>query len=179
MRYYLVAALGRDDNKRLERFQRPLTRKGKNRKAPYIGIPMDTIEDPDLKKLEVQLKELLSPYRYFHVQVQGPYFNTPKFKVSGLTVTNFGYIRKLQRHLDEFLELSGFKVGGEAPEEEPFILSLSADRLPQNFDVNQGVFEEGQATGIFRVERIEVWKTLNAKRDSIALSIPLRNPEIL
>lgn len=180
MRYFLVAALDRDSNKRLESIQRPLHKRGRNyKKSPYICIPLDTIQDPDLKVLRTKLTEWLAPFRYFRVQAKGTYLNLPEDRITGLPVENFGYIRRIQRYLNDYLALSGFKVGPEKTPEDTFILSLSMDRIPREIDQAAPLFEGDDNTANFKVERIEVWKTLNAKRDSIALSIPLKNPNVI
>lgn len=178
MKYYLVAVLSREDNKQLETLQRNLTKKSKNKKAPYMAVVMDSVEDPDLNKLENLLREQLTPFRYFHVEMLGKYINSQEEKVTGLPVVNFGYIKMLQRHLNEYMQLAGFKVK-ERNDESDFIFSMSSDKLPKVLEQVSPLFEEEDNKNKFMVEKIELWKTMNSKKDSIVLSFPLKNPKIL
>ena len=180
MRYHLVAVLNKSSNKELESIQRPLHKKGKNfKKTPYIAIPIDQVEDPDLRSLENTLKDLLKPFRYFHVNITGKYINLAEERITGLPVSNFGYIKKIQRHLNDYMRLHGFKVAAERDEEQDFILSLSQDRIPRELENSANLFSEGDNQKKFLVERIELWKSLNAKKESIVFSIPLKNPNII
>ncbi len=180
MRYYLVAVLDKGSNKELENIQRPLHKKGKNfKKSPYIAIPVDQIDDPDLRLLETTLRDLLKPFRYFHVNITGKYINLAEERITGLPVTNFGYIKKIQRHLNEYMRLHGFKVPPEREEDQDFILSLSQDRIPRELENTVNLFSEPDNQKKFLVERFELWKSLNAKKDSIVFTIPLKNPNII
>ncbi len=180
MKYYLVAVLDKDSNRELDAVQKTLYRKGKKiLKAPYMGIPIDTIEDPDKDKLQATLADLLKPYRYFRVDITGKYVNLPEEKITGLPVTSFGYLKKLQRHLNSFMQLSGFKVSQERADDIDFILSLSQEKLPREFEATAPLFNTEENKKAFRVEKIELWKTMAAKKDSVVFSIPLRNPRII
>ncbi len=180
MRYYLVAVLDKDSNKRLDYIQRPLHKKGKNfKKSPYMAIPIDIIEDPDLTNLESTLRALLKPYRYFHVDITGKYVNLAEEKITGLPVTNFGYIKKIQRHLNDYMRLNNFKVTEERVDEQDFILSMSQDRIPKELENSVNLFDTDENRKAFLVDRVELWKTLNAKKESIVFSINLKNPNII
>lgn len=180
MKYFLVAVLNREGNKELEVLQRPLIKKSRNsKKAPYMAIPIDIVEDPDKDKLKTFLEELLKPFRYFHVDISGKYINLQDEKITGLPVTNFGYIKKIQRHLNEYMDLSGFKVNPERGDDKDFILSMSMDKLPREFENSKDLFDSLDNKKKFLVDRIELWKSLNAKKDSIVFSIPLKNPSVL
>lgn len=180
MRYYLVVVLDKDSNKKLEYIQRPLHKKGKNfKKSPYMAIPIDIVEDPDLSRLESTLRALLKPFRYFHVDITGKYVNLAEEKITGLPVTNFGYIKKIQRHLNEYMRLHNFKVTQEREEDQDFILSMSQDRLPKELENTANLFDTPDNRKAFLVDRLELWKSLNAKKESIVFSINLKNPNII
>lgn len=180
MRYYLVAVLNKDSNKSLDYIQRPLHKKGKNfKKSPYMAIPIDVVEDPDLTSLENILRSLLKPFRFFHVDITGKYVNLAEEKISGLPVTNFGYIKKIQRHLNEYMRLNNFKVTEEREGDQDFILSMSQEKLPKELENSANLFDTPENRKAFMVERIELWKSLNAKKESIVFSINLKNPNII
>ncbi|PKK39834.1 hypothetical protein ABB02_00888 [Clostridiaceae bacterium JG1575] len=180
MRYYLVAVLNRESNKELDVLQRPLHKKGKNfKKSPYMCIPLDVLEDPDLKTLEKHLRDLLKPFRYFHVDLTGKYINLADERITGLPVANFGYLKKIQRHLNDYLHLYGYCASAERPTDKDFILSMSQDRLPRELENSSDLFQTEDNRRKFLVDRIEVWKTLNAKKESIVFSVPLKNPNII
>ena len=180
MRYYLVVVLDKDSNKRLDYIQRPLHKKGKNfKKSPYMAIPIDVVEDPDLTNLETTLRALLKPFRYFHVDITGKYVNLADEKITGLPVTNFGYIKKIQRHLNEYMRLNNFKVTEEREGEQDFIISMSQDRIPKELENSANLFDQGENRKAFLVDRLELWKSLNAKKESIVFSINLKNPNII
>lgn len=144
-----------------------------------MAIPIDVVEDPDLSNLENILRNLLKPYRYFHVDITGKYVNLAEEKITGLPVTNFGYIKKLQRHLNEYMRLNGFKVSEEREEEQDFIISMSQEKLPKELENSTNLFDTPENRKAYLVERIELWKSLNAKKESIVFSINLKNPNII
>ena len=144
-----------------------------------MAIPIDVIEDPDLPKLETTLRALLKPFRYFHVDITGKYVNLADEKITGLPVTNFGYIKKIQRHLNEYMRLNGFKVSPERGDDQDFIISMSQERIPKELENSAILFESSENRKDFLVERVELWKSLNAKKESIVFSILLKNPNII
>ena len=144
-----------------------------------MAIPIDIIEDPDLTNLESTLRALLKPYRYFHVDITGKYVNLAEEKITGLPVTNFGYIKKIQRHLNDYMRLNNFKVTEERVDEQDFILSMSQDRIPKELENSVNLFDTDENRKAFLVDRVELWKTLNAKKESIVFSINLKNPNII
>lgn len=144
-----------------------------------MGIPIDVVEDPDLTALETTLRALLKPYRYFHVDITGKYVNLAEEKITGLPVTNFGYIKKIQRHLNEYMRLNNFKVTEEREGEQDFIISMSQERIPKELENSANLFDQAENRKAFLVDRIELWKSLNAKKESIVFSINLKNPNII
>jgi hypothetical protein len=77
------------------------------------------------------------------------------------------------------MQLSGFKVSQERADDIDFILSLSQEKLPREFEATAPLFNTEENKKAFRVEKIELWKTMAAKKDSVVFSIPLRNPRII
>lgn len=144
-----------------------------------MAIPIDVVEDPDLTALETTLRALLKPYRYFHVDITGKYVNLAEEKITGLPVTNFGYIKKIQRHLNEYMRLNNFKVTEEREGEQDFIISMSQERIPKELENSANLFDQAENRKAFLVDRIELWKSLNAKKESIVFSINLKNPNII
>ena len=108
--------------------------------------------------LEKTLRDLLKPFRYFHVNISGKYINLADERITGLPVSNFGYIKKIQRHLNDYMTLHGFKVGEERDEDQDFILSLSQDRIPKELENSNNLFNTPDNYRKFLVDRIERWK---------------------
>lgn len=181
MKYYLVALLDKESGKAIENSTRHLIKKIKpKKKTAFYGIVLETIEDPDLFKLEEIIKDMAKPIRLFKIDVQGKLSYDENLKTIGLEVMNFGYVKSLSRNFNTMLSLHGFKVReeSEVEEKESVQLVLYNGGITKDLNQHQNVLRKN--AGIrYRVDRFELWKNFNFKKDSVVATIPLKDPNII
>ncbi|MDU2231225.1 MAG: hypothetical protein E7E40_06895, partial [Clostridium perfringens] len=72
MKYYLVALFDEESCKSLESIQRGLLRKYKlPRNHISLHIPLETIDNPNLDKLDEVVLKLIKPYKKFKIELTG------------------------------------------------------------------------------------------------------------
>lgn len=96
MKYYLVALFDEESCKSLESIQRGLLRKYKlPRNHISLHIPLETIDNPNLDKLDEVVLKLIKPYKKFKIELTGSAeFNESTNKALNLQIENKGYIKK-------------------------------------------------------------------------------------
>lgn len=178
MKYYLVALLDRNSGKLVDNATRGLVKKIKpKRRTSFYGVVVEIIEDPDMKKLEDVVKDLAKPLRLFKIDVQPNLAMDEETKTIGLAVEHFGYIARLTRNFNTMLELHGFKVRPYA-EERDIHLVLYNGGNPKELENLKANFRNPKDL-LFKVDRFEIWKNFNFKRDSVVATIPLKDPNII
>ena len=181
MKYYLVALLDKESGKAIENSTRNLIKKIKpKKKTAFYGVVLETIEDPDLFKLEEIIKDMSKPIRLFKIDVQGKLTFDESLKTIGLEVHNFGYVKSLSRNFNTMLSLHGFKVREEkeVEEKESVQLILYNGGITKELDHFQNILRKN--AGIrYRVDRFEIWKNFNFKKDYVVATIPLKDPNIV
>jgi hypothetical protein len=93
---------------------------------------------------------------------------------------NFGYVKSLSRNFNTMLSLHGFKVReeSEVEEKESVQLVLYNGGITKDLNQHQNVLRKN--AGIrYRVDRFELWKNFNFKKDSVVATIPLKDPNII
>ncbi|HCW73726.1 MAG TPA: hypothetical protein DHM90_07960 [Clostridiaceae bacterium] len=181
MKYYLVALLDKDSGKTIENSTRGLIKKIKpKKKTSFYGIVLETIEDPDLTKLEEIIRDISRPIRLFKIDVQGKLSFDEDYKTIGLDVLNFGYVKRLSRNFNTMLGLHGFKVREEEAVEskETVQLILYNGGVTKDLDQFQNVLRK-KTDNHFKVDRFQLWKNFNFKKDSVVATIPLKDPNII
>jgi len=179
MKYYLVALLDRNSGKIIENATRNLVKKLRpQKKTSYYGVIMEVIEDPDPAKLEQILKDMIKPIRYFKIDVKGNLVFDEDNKTIGLEVVNFGYLKRLSRKFNTMLGLHGFKVRPEESVENTAQLVLFSGERSKELDKVEPVLKTGDDK-LFRVDRFELWKNLNFKKESVYTVFDLVDPNII
>jgi hypothetical protein len=181
MKYYLVALLDKESGKTIENSTRNLIKKIKpKKKTSFYGIVLETIEDPDLSKLEDIIRDISKPVRLFKIDVQGKLTFDEELKTIGLDVHNFGYVKRLSRNFNTMLGLHGFAVSDpdalEARESVQLILYNGG--ITKDLDTFQNVLRKNTDSR-FKVDRFQIWKNFNFKKDSVVATIPLKDPNII
>ncbi len=181
MKYYLVALLDKESGKNIENSTRNLVKKIKpKKKTSFYGIVLETIEDPDLIKLEEIVREISKPVRRFKINVLGKLSFDDDYKTIGLDVENFGYVKRLSRHFNSTLSLHGFKVRDEDAvlNPETVQLILYNGGITKDIEEIQNVLRRNEDTR-FKIDRFQIWKNFNFKKDSVLINIPLVDPNII
>jgi len=181
MKYYLVALLDKESGKIIESSTRNLIKKIKpKKKTSFYGVVLETIEDPDLTKLEEIINEISKPVRYFKIDVQGNLTFDENSKTIGLEVSNFGYVKSLSRNFNTMLRLHGFAVREEEEIEskDTVQLVLYNGGITKDLSSFQNVLKKN-AGSKFKVDRFQLWKNFNFRKDSVVTTIPLKDPNII
>lgn len=180
MKYYLVALFDAESCSAMETIQKNICRKYKLYKnVPMLHITLETIEDPDMDKLSKVLIDILKPYKAFKVETNGVICFDPPYKSVNLRIENKGYIIRLARIINETLKLHGFNVR-ESIEDCDLHVSLANT----NYAIREWTGKEYVAAcsdtkkdGFYKlakVERIELWKPINNKKEMLVKSFPLK-----
>lgn len=178
MKYYLVALLDKNSGKIIENATRNLVKKLRPQKrTSFYGIIMEVIEDPDPSKLEGIVKDITHHMRLFKIDVQGNLVYDEENRTIGLEVVNFGYVKRLSRRFNTMLGLHGFKVRPEEAVDRPTQLVLYSGEKNKEIDKFENVLKPGDK--IFKIDRLELWKNLNFKKESVFATFPLSDPNVL
>lgn len=181
MKYYLVALLDKDSGKTIENTTRNLVKKIKpKKKTSFYGVVLESIEDPDLIKLEEIIRDISKPVRRFKINVLGKLTFDDTFKTIGIDVENFGYIKRLSRHFNSLLSLHGFKVREEEAilNPETVQLILYNGGITKDLENFQNILARNPEAR-FKIDRFQIWKNFNFKKDSVVANIPLVDPNII
>lgn len=181
MRYYLVALFDDDSYKSIEPLQKSLSKKYKlYRNLPTLHITLEVIDNPNLDKLDEVLKKIFKPYKRFKVELGDVIcFEEPQKSVN-LKVENGGYIKRLSRLVNDTLRLHGFNVRENI---QGWDLHVSiANGNSTNRDWKKNEHEVACSTtnneGYFnmaKIDRIELWKPVNNKKEMIVKSYSLKS----
>ncbi len=172
MRYYLVATLDFDSTKSIEFLQRNIQRKYKiSRSYSTFHIPLETLEDPNIEKLDEVVKRLIKPYKKFKIELTGDlnyhdYLN----KSASLRIENKGYIKKLHRSLNDMLKLHGFSIKEsiDSPLFMPLSFNSVGKAIKKTESINQLLpLRTASKRNVVKISNIEIWKSTNNKKDSI------------
>jgi hypothetical protein len=181
MKYYLVATFDNESYRAMETIQKDICKKYKLYKNnPTLHITLETVEDPNIDKLTAVINDILKPYKKFKVETSGIICFDPPYKSVNLKIENKGYIIRLARTLNETLKLHGFNVRENI---ENWDLHVSLANT--NYAVREWTSREYVAAcnnakkdGFYRlakIEKIELWKPINNKKEMLVKSFPLRD----
>ncbi|MBU5592331.1 2'-5' RNA ligase family protein [Clostridium sp. MSJ-4] len=180
MKYYLVALFDKDSYKSIEDIQRNISKKYKLYKnLPTLHITLEVIDDPNLNKLDEILTDILKSYKQFKVEISDVIcFNEP-YKSVNLKVENKGYIQRLNRVINDKLKLHGFNVRNRASEWDLHISLANTNFASREWSNHEflNACTKAQNEGFYKlakIERIELWKPINNKRDMLIKSYPLK-----
>jgi 2'-5' RNA ligase len=180
MRYYLVALFDNDSYKEIEGIQRNICKKYKLYKnLPVLHITLEIVGDPDIEKLDEVLTKILKPYKRFKVEISDVICFDEPYKSVNLKIENKGYISRIARSVNDTLRLYGFDVRGSI---ENWDLHVSLANT--NYAIREWSKREYSAAcsstkrdGFYKlatINRIELWKPINNKREMVVKSYQLK-----
>ncbi|SHE86750.1 hypothetical protein [Clostridium fallax] len=181
MKYYLVALFDDESYKAIEPMQRTLSRKYKlHRNLPKLHIPLEIIENPNIEKLDPVLSKILKPYKRFKVELKDFVCIGEPYKSINLEVENRGYIKRLSRLINDTLKLHGFNVRSNVENSDLYISFVNSNQRDwKNRDNKNGNSNSKSKIESFydtaKIDRIELWKSINNKKETIVLSYPLKS----
>lgn len=180
MKYYIVALFDGESYEQMEFVQKKLCKKYKLYKnVPTLHITLESVEDPDMDKLSKVIGDILKPYKKFKVESNGVICFDPPYKSVNLKIENKGYIFRLMRKFNDSLKLHGFNVRQNIDN-----LDLHVSLANSNYAIREWSGSEYAAAcdstkkdgfyKIAKIDRIEIWKPINNKKDMVVKSFPLR-----
>lgn len=180
MKYYLVALFDNESYDFMEEVQKNLCRKYKvNRNTPVFHITLEVVGNPDIDKLAKVINDIIKPYKKFKVQINGAICFNPPYKSVKLKVEDKGYIARLIRNINDTLKLYGFEVRESIHEWDYHVNLASTNVALKEWNINEysAAFESAKKENVFkmaRVDRIELWKQSNNKKETAVKTFPLR-----
>lgn len=180
MQYYLVALFNDKSYKEIEPIQEYLSKKyNLYKNLPKLHITLEVIEDPDMKKLDKALKEMLQSYKKFNVELKDAICFGEPYKSVNLKVNNNGFLKDLSRILNKELKDKGFKVINN-----PDTWDLHVSLANKNFAEREWREDEYEAAcskiktsgfhNIAEIDNIELWAPINDESKMVLLKYPLK-----
>ena len=175
MKYYLVALFDDESYKNLNPIQRNLSKKFRaNRNSPTPYIPLEVVENPNIEKLDLVVDKIIKPYKNFKVQLSNEVNISENSKTLNVKIQDIGYIRRLNRLINDTLKLHGFNVQ-EYNNENPIHISLAnLNFIPKDMKKLDSEITFKSNIETLKIDRIELWKFSNNKREILIKSYPLK-----
>lgn len=180
MRYYLVALLDKESNLLVEAMQRNLCRKYRfHKNVASLYIPVEAVGDPDMEKLIKVIVDMMKPYKKFKVEL-GEFVDVDiNSRTVNINIINKGYICRIVRNINEMLRLHGFDVKERSEKTDLCITIAGASYSHKELSEKQIALNwEAESSEdvhkMVKVDRIELWKSLNNKKDMLIRSFQLR-----
>ena len=173
MKYYLVALFDDVSYKNLSPIQRSLSKRFRaNRNSPIPYIPLEVIENPNIDKLNTVMDKILKPYKNFKVELSSTVSLCDSNKTLNLKIENIGYIKKIDRLIADNLKLYGFNVKSGNNELHLSLANINyINKENKKFD---SIIEYKPSISTLKVNRIELWKISNNRRETLIQTYPLR-----
>lgn len=181
MRYYLVALFDSESYASMEVIQKSICSKYKIYKNyPMLHITLETVEDPDIEKLSKVIGDMLKPYKKFKVETNGVICFDPPYKSVNLKIENKGYIIRLARNINENLKLHGFNVRENIDNWDLHVSLANTNYASREWSSKEYIAacNNTKKQGFYRlarIERIELWKPINNRKEMVVKSFPLRD----
>lgn len=179
MRYYLVAICDNNFSKEIQPIQKNLSRKYKvsqNITNPYIVL--ETIDDPDIEKLDEVITKLISPYKKFKIELNELICMGTPCKSLNLKIESKGYIKRIDRLVNDTLSIHGFNIKSNSPSSDLYICLANSTISPKyTLAKDCSIIEQSLDCKLMRntakIDRLELWKPINNKKESVVKSYPL------
>lgn len=173
MKYYLVALFDDVSYKNLSPIQRSLSKKYRsNRNSPIPYIPLEVIENPNIDKLNTVMDKILKPYKNFKVELSSTVTLCDSNKTLNLKIEKIGYIKKLDRLIGDNLKMYGFNVKNDNNDLHLSLANINyTNRDNKKFDTE---IEYKHSISTLKVNRLELWKISNNRRETLIQTYPLK-----
>ncbi|AWZ49691.1 hypothetical protein [Hathewaya limosa] len=184
MKYQLVALFDEESHNRIESIQKQVCRRYRLYKSnPSIYIPLSTMVNPNLEKLDMVVSKILNPYKKFKVEITNSIYVNNDHKQVGLIIDEKGYISRISRNILEILSLHGFNLNSMTCEN--LSSSLKIPMANTNYNVKKASSQSlltvnknllpADYLSVAKINRIELWKLNGNKKDCVIKSFPLKN----
>lgn len=181
MKYYLVALFDKNSYEDIYKIQRRLCDKYKIYKdIPVPHISLETIDNPDVEKLDKILLDILKPYKKFKVESSEIVCFDPPYKSVNLKIESKGYIARIARNINEKLKDNGFLVrdnkdGGNLHVSLGNTNFASRDWSYKEYTAACTTAKKEDFYKLAKIEKIELWKQINNRKEVVVKSYALRD----
>ncbi|MCY6372077.1 2'-5' RNA ligase [Clostridium ganghwense] len=179
MKYHLVALFDDKSNDFITSTQQKLCKKYKLYKTNQkFHIPIQTIINPDMDKFNKIVLDTLAPYKKFKVQVSPNLYLDKSSKTLNLKVQNKGYIIRIARNITDTLSLSGFTLKNDYEKNLQIYIANSNYTIRKSLSNESTIAlttkTENSDYNFAKINRLELWKPINNKKEILIKSYPLR-----
>lgn len=179
MKYYIVALFDDESYRIISPIQKNLSKKFRaNRNSPQPYIAVESLDNPNLDRLNMVVEKVLQPYKKFKIELCDNVSINEATRTIDLKIEDIGYIKKISRVLSDTLKLYGLNPSS-SEEEEPAISLANVNYIKKdNKTPNDIACDQAKDNGknlTLKVDRFEIWKISNSKRETLIKSYCLRN----
>lgn len=175
MKYYLVAVFDDESYKNLNPIQKNLSKRFRaNRNSPTPYVLLDIVENPAIEKLEPVVEKIVNPYKLFKVQLTNEVHFSESNKNLNIKIADVGYIKRMNRLLSDTLKLHGFNVLDSNLESSMNLSIANMNYIPRDIKKSEGDITYKCTCETLKVDRIEIWKFGNNKKEVVIKSYPLK-----
>ena len=161
--------------KNLNPIQKNLSKKFRaNRNSPAPYIPLEIIENPNIDKLDLVIDKIVKPYKNFKVQLLKEVSVSETNKTLNIKIEDVGYIKRMNRLMNDTLRLHGFNVQDTSSEPSMHISLANLNFIPRDMKKIDGEVNFKPKCDTLKVDRIELWRFSNNKRETLIKSYPLK-----
>lgn len=172
MKYYLVALFDNDSYKHITPMQRNLSKRFKaNRNSPMPHVLLEVLDNPNVEKLDVIIEKILKPYKNFKIEVCDKVLVSENNRTVNIKIQDVGYIKRLSRIIKDTLKLHNFNTKNYTINSNAGISLANLNYIPKENKYND-IYRSDINT--LKVNRIELWKVSNNRRETIIKSYPFK-----
>lgn len=179
MKYELVALFDSETYPVIEQLQKNICRKYRLYKNTHqLYIPIGTIYDPEINKLDTVVTKVLQPYKKFKVKINNNIALNNQNKQVNVQIDDKGYIIRISRNINETLNLNGFNMNTSEYWHLFVPLASSNYNIKKACGNNSIPFNRSLLKNDYlnfaKIDRIELWKIIGNRKDTVIKSFPLR-----
>lgn len=175
MKYYLVALFDDESYKSLTPIQRNLSKKFRaNKNSPLPYIPLEIVENPSIDKLDLLVEKIIRPYKNFKIKFFSKVSISENTRSLSIIIEDKGYIKRLSRLLNDTLNLHGFNIKNMNNDSPMYISIANLNYISNDMKNLNSEVSFKTKLDVIKVNRIELWKISNNKRETLVKSYPLK-----
>lgn len=181
MKYYLVALIDDNSTDNIVSIQKFLNKKYRLYKnISNLYIPLGSVSNAELDKLDEIIQKILSPYKKFKVGINNDIFINDTTNTVNLKVRDKGYINQISRAIFDMLNTHNI-TSKDFSSYEYFNMPISNanNAIRKAYTNNSFVIdnskEKCELINYTKIGKIEIWKQLNNRKDTLIKSYPLKD----
>ena len=181
MKYYLVALIDEKSNDDIVSIQKSLNKRYRLYKnVSNLYIPLGSVSNAELDKLDEIIQKILLPYKKFKVGIDNDIYINDTSNTVNLKVKDKGYINQISRSLFDMFNIHGI-TAKDFSSYEYFNMPISNanNAIRKAYSNNSFCIDnsipKNELLKYTKINRIEIWKQLNNRRDTLIKSYCLKD----